>query len=64
MKFLIFTDLDGTLLNQDDYAYEAAIPVLEKLKTQQIPVVPVTSKTRQEVETLRQEIKLEDPFIV
>ncbi|NJK49679.1 HAD-IIB family hydrolase [Candidatus Gracilibacteria bacterium] len=64
MKLLIFTDLDGTLLNQDDYRYEAAIPVLEELKTRQIPVVPVTSKTRQEVETLRQEIKLEDPFIV
>jgi mannosyl-3-phosphoglycerate phosphatase len=64
MKLLIFTDLDGTLLNQDDYRYDAAIPVLEDLKTRQIPVVPVTSKTRQEVETLRQEINLEDPFIV
>jgi mannosyl-3-phosphoglycerate phosphatase len=64
MNLLIFTDLDGTLLNQDDYRYEAAIPVLEELKTRQIPVIPVTSKTRQEVETLRQEIKLEDPFIV
>lgn len=64
MNLLIFTDLDGTLLNQDDYRYEAAIPVLEKLKTRQIPVIPVTSKTRQEVETLRQEINLEDPFIV
>lgn len=64
MSLIIFTDLDGTLLNADDYRYEAAIPVLEKLKSRQIPIIPVTSKTRQEVETLREEIKLNDPFIV
>ena len=64
MALIIFTDLDGTLLNQDDYRYDAALPVLEELKSKQIPVIPVTSKTRQEVETLRQEINLSDPFIV
>jgi mannosyl-3-phosphoglycerate phosphatase len=64
MTLIIFTDLDGTLLNQDDYRYDAALPILEELKTKQIPVIPVTSKTRQEVEVLRQEIALSDPFIV
>jgi mannosyl-3-phosphoglycerate phosphatase len=64
MSLIIFTDLDGTLLNADDYRYEEAIPVIEKLKSRQIPVIPVTSKTRQEVETLREEIRLDDPFIV
>ncbi|MDA0672462.1 MAG: haloacid dehalogenase, partial [Cyanobacteria bacterium] len=49
---LFFTDLDGTLLNGEDYGYEAALPVLETLKARQIPVIPVTSKTRAEVETL------------
>ena len=61
---IIFTDLDGTLLNQDDYRYDAAVPVLEKLRAQKIPVVPVTSKTRAEVEVLREELSLTDPFIV
>ncbi|MEB3883344.1 HAD-IIB family hydrolase [Lyngbya sp. CCY1209] len=61
---LIFTDLDGTLLNSEDYRYDRALPVLEQLKQQQIPVIPVTSKTREEVEVLRGEIGLTDPFIV
>lgn len=61
---LIFTDLDGTLLNQDDYQYDKALPVLAELKQQQIPVIPVTSKTRAEVAYLRTEIGLSDPFIV
>lgn len=62
--FIIFTDLDGTLLNQDDYRYDAALPILSNLKKEQIPVIPVTSKTRAEVEYLRREIGLNDPFIV
>ncbi len=61
---IIFTDLDGTLLNQDDYHYDAALPMLSKLKSKQIPVIPVTSKTRAEVEVLSKEIGLSDPFIV
>lgn len=61
---LIFTDLDGTLLNQDDYRFEAAIPALNYLQKQRIPVIPVTSKTRCEVEVLRQQIAPNDPFIV
>jgi mannosyl-3-phosphoglycerate phosphatase len=64
MNVIIFTDLDGTLLNQEDYDYKPALPVIEELKNRQIPVVPVTSKTRQEVEFLREEIGLSDPFIV
>ena len=64
MALIIFTDLDGTLLNSEDYDYRAAIPMLEKLKAQQVPVVPVTSKTRGEVEALRQELNLSAPFIV
>jgi len=61
---MLFTDLDGTLLNSESYAYDAALPVLATLKQQGIPVVPVTSKTRAEVETLIQQIGLTDPFIV
>jgi mannosyl-3-phosphoglycerate phosphatase len=62
--YLIFTDLDGTLLNAEDYQYEEALPVLASLQQQQVPVVPVTSKTRREVEVLRQQIAPQDPFIV
>lgn len=61
---LIFTDLDGTLLNQHDYRYDAALPQLQRLKQHQIPVIPVTSKTRLEVEELLMELELDEPFIV
>ncbi len=61
---LIFTDLDGTLLNADDYRYDAALPVLKQLQTLNIPVIPVTSKTRSEVEVLRQNMGLTNAFIV
>ena len=61
---LIFTDLDGTLLNSDDYGYDAALPVLKQLQDLNIPVIPVTSKTRSEVEILREQIGLTDAFIV
>ena len=64
MSLIIFTDLDGTFLNQDDYQYDAAIPMVEKLKNKKVPVIPVTSKTRKEVETLRTALDLKDPFIV
>ena len=60
---ILFTDLDGTLLNGESYAYEAALPVLETLKQQGVPVIPVTSKTRAEVETLIQQIGLTTPFV-
>lgn len=63
-SWLIFTDLDGTLLNPDDYRYEAALPTLEGLRSRHIPIIAVTSKTRLEVEALQRELALQDPFIV
>lgn len=61
---LLFSDLDGTLLNTETYRYDAALPVIATLKERQIPVIPVTSKTRAEVETLIQQVGLTDPFVV
>ena len=61
---LCFTDLDGTLLNHDDYRYDAAVPIIQKLQAAGMPVIPTTSKTRAEVIDLRQALKLNDPFIV
>lgn len=64
MSYLIFTDLDGTLLNGETYDYQAARPVLAALAERSIPVIPVTSKTRAEVDHLRQDLGLRDPFVV
>ncbi|MDB9313485.1 HAD-IIB family hydrolase [Spirulina sp. CS-785/01] len=63
-QLLIFTDLDGTLLGAEDYSDEAALPAIAQLQQQDIPLIPVTSKTRAEVEVLRHGLNLTDPFIV
>ncbi|RMA97757.1 HAD-IIB family hydrolase [Hydrogenothermus marinus] len=64
MNLLIFTDLDGTLLNYGDYSFEDAKPALEKIKQNNIPLILTTSKTRKEVEILQKNIGINDPFIV
>ena len=61
---ICFTDLDGTLLNHDNYRYDDAIPTLDKLKKAGVPIIPNTSKTRAEVIDLRQSLELTDPFVV
>jgi mannosyl-3-phosphoglycerate phosphatase len=63
-KTLVFTDMDGTLLDHHTYSYEAAKPALDALEKRQIPVVPTTSKTFAELQPLREKIGLHGPFIV
>lgn len=64
MKWLLFSDLDGTLLNHDDYSFEDARPVLERIRREGIPLVIASSKTRAEVEAIQDEMGLRMPFIV
>jgi mannosyl-3-phosphoglycerate phosphatase len=61
---LVFTDLDGSLLDHHSYSYAAAVPALEQLARRSIPVVPVSSKTRSEIAHLRQSLGNEHPYIV
>lgn len=62
-QLIIFTDLDGTLLNSETYDYAVTVPIIQQLKSLKIPVIPVTSKTRAEVSTLRKDVGLSDPFV-
>lgn len=63
-RYLVFTDLDGCLLDSHTYSFEAARPALERLQANHIPVVLVSSKTRAEIEPLRQQLNHQGPFIV
>jgi mannosyl-3-phosphoglycerate phosphatase family protein len=63
-QFLVFTDLDGSLLDHHTYSYLQALPQLRMLEQQGIPVIPATSKTRQEIEHLRAALGNAHPFIV
>ena len=61
---IIFSDLDGTLLDHDDYRWQAASPALDRLKAAQIPLVLNSSKTMPEIRALREDLGNSDPFIV
>jgi len=50
---IVFTDLDGTLLDHQTYGYEAARPALARLRDRGIPLVLCTSKTAAEILALR-----------
>ena len=63
-NFVVFTDLDGTLLDAHTYSAEPARSTLTELKSRGVPVVFCTSKTRAEVLALREDLGNEDPFIV
>jgi len=60
---LIFTDLDGTLLDSRTYSWAAAEEALAEIARRRVPLVFVTSKTRTEVEILRQKLGNSHPFI-
>ena len=63
--YVIFTDLDGTLLDEHTYqCSDVARQVISELVQKRVPLIPVSSKTRAEVEVLRAELGLADSFIV
>jgi len=64
MLQIVFSDLDGTLLDHRTYDYSPALPALAKLQEKQIPLVFCTRKTAAEMIPFRKEIKNKDPFIV
>lgn len=61
---LIFTDLDGSLLDHHSYSHAAADALLAELEMQDIPVIPVSSKTRTELLELRRQLGNRHPFVV
>ena len=63
-KFVLFTDLDGTLLDHKTFRWTAARQALEALRKLEIPLIIVTSKTRAEVSPLQKSLRLRAPFIV
>jgi mannosyl-3-phosphoglycerate phosphatase len=60
---IIFTDLDGTLLDPETYSFSAAVPAIELIKERGIPLVVCSSKTRPEIEYWRGRLENRHPFI-
>lgn len=64
MQIIVFTDLDGTLLDHHTYSYEQAVDLINELYQQAIPLIYSSSKTRVEIEPLRVATNNQHPFIV
>ena len=63
-NLIIFTDLDGTLLDHFTYSWQAAAKALEQLAYLHIPLIFCSSKTKDEVIIIRGELGINHPFIV
>jgi mannosyl-3-phosphoglycerate phosphatase len=63
-QIIIFTDLDGTLLDDQTYDFKPALPALKFIRSRKIPLILVSSKTRAEMEFYHKGLSLDDPFIV
>ncbi|EMR5910806.1 HAD-IIB family hydrolase, partial [Enterobacter hormaechei] len=55
---LVFTDLDGTLLDFHTLDWQPAAPWLAKLRDKQIPVILCSSKTTAGMQDMQQELGL------
>ena len=61
-RWVVVTDLDGSMLDHHTYSFEAALPALSFLKEEGIPLVLNTSKTRSECKDLAKKLGLLTPI--
>ena len=62
-RLIIFTDLDGTLLDTSSYSFAHARPAIAAVKEKNIPLVISSSKTKTEIVHYREKLSNHDPFI-
>ncbi len=62
-KIIVFTDLDGTLLDHSTYSFYEAEEALELLRVKGVPLILCSSKSRDEIEVYRKKLSNNEPFI-
>ena len=60
---LVFTDLDGSLLDHHRYSFNGAAQALLRIQHYSIPLILTSSKTRVELQALQEKLGLNEPFI-
>jgi len=61
---IIFSDLDGTLLDHYTYKSTEALPIIAQLNSAQVPIVLTTSKTLAEVISIQKNLNIKAPLII
>ncbi|MCH6257292.1 HAD-IIB family hydrolase [Puniceicoccaceae bacterium K14] len=64
MSLIVFTDLDGTLIDFETYSTEVSKPTVKRLMEARVPLVFCSSKTFDEQRALQEKYGLEMPCIV
>jgi len=64
VSFIVFSDLDGTLLDERDYGFAASHETVMKLKRASIPLVLVTSKTSAEIRVIQEHLGICESYAV
>lgn len=64
LKLAIFSDLDGCLLDKATYSFVAAMPTLDRIKQDGIPLVLASSKTEAEMIPIAHAMGLDDAPLI
>lgn len=62
-KLMVFTDLDGTLLDHKNYSWQTALHAIKKLHALNFPLIFNSSKTYSEMIQLSEQMNNHHPFI-
>lgn len=63
-RWMIFTDLDGTLLDRETYRFDPAIGVVKRIVAAGIPLIFCSSKTESEQRHYQHLLGIRSPFII
>ncbi len=63
MRYIVVTDLDGTLLDHKTYEYTPASHAIKELEKHDIPIILNSSKTRAEILEIRSKLNNQEPFV-
>ena len=64
MRYLLFSDVDGTLLDAETYRWDRAWPGIECARRHGAPIILNTSKTQQEIRLLGETLGVDAPFSI
>ena len=63
-RAIVFSDLDGCLLDRETYSFEPSRPALAALRQRRLPLVLCSGKTRAEMERVAARLGLRTPLVV